>query len=373
MADRDYYEILGVPRTATEEEIKKAYRKAALKYHPDRNPGDKEAERKFKDAAEAYEVLSDTEKRKRYDQFGREGLHGFATHGFASAEDIFSAFSDVFADSIFDDFFGVGRRQSRRPERGASLRTELAVDLQEAAFGVEKTLDLSRDEICGRCRGTGAREGTHPSPCPACGGRGEIVQSHGFFSVRSTCGRCGGQGQIVSSPCPDCHGTGRTRRHVEIKVRVPAGIDDGTRLRLAGEGEPGPEGRYRGDLYVDVFVRPHPFFHRQGDDLLCEIPVPFTIAALGGEVEAPTLDGKTTVKVPRGTQGGDRLRLRGQGVQRLDGRGRGDLFVRVGIHVPTTLSREQERLLREYARHEEQNPDPQRKSFLDRLKGYFSF
>jgi molecular chaperone DnaJ len=373
MADRDFYEILGVPRTASEEEIKKAYRKSALKYHPDRNPGDKEAERKFKEAAEAYEVLGDAEKRKRYDQYGREGLHGFATHGFATPEDIFSAFGDIFSESIFEDFFGVGRRRGgRHSERGASLRTELTIDFQEAAFGAEKTLDLTREEVCGRCKGSGAKEGTHPSPCSACGGRGEVVQAHGFFSIRSACGRCNGSGRIVTSPCADCRGSGRSRKRVEIKVHVPAGIDDGSRLRLAGEGEPGAGGRHRGDLYVDINVRNHPFFVRHDDNLLCEVPVPFSIAALGGEIEVPTLEGKTTVKVPRGTQPGDLLRLRGQGVPRLDRRGRGDQLVRVAVRVPTSLTREQEKVLREYARQEEQNPDPQRKSFLDRLKGYFS-
>jgi len=372
MADRDFYEILGVPRTATEEEIKKAYRKAALKYHPDRNPGDQSAERKFKEAAEAYEVLSDAEKRKRYDQFGREGLHGFATHGFATPEDIFSAFSDVFSESIFEDFFGVGRRGGRRPGRGASLRTGLTIDFQEAAFGATKTLELTRNEICPPCAGSGAREGSKPVACTACGGRGEVTQTHGFFSIRSACGRCGGRGQVIGSPCADCRGTGRAHKDIEIKVRIPAGIEDGTRLRLAGEGEPGPDGSHRGDLYVDIDVRPHPFFERHGDDLLCEVPVPFSIAALGGDIEVPTLERKTSVKVPRGTQGGDLLRLRGQGVPRLDGRGRGDQLVRIVVQVPTAMTREQERALREYARHEEANPDPQRKSFLDRLKGYFS-
>jgi molecular chaperone DnaJ len=374
MPGRDFYDILGVPRTASEEEIKKAYRKAALKHHPDRNPGDAEAERKFKEAAEAYEVLSDPEKRKRYDQFGLEGLQGVPGHGFASAEDVFSAFSDIFSDSIFEDFFGVsrGRRGGRRAERGASLRTDLTIDFKEAAFGTEKTLELNRNETCARCGGSGARAGTTPSTCPACGGRGEVVQSHGFFSVRAACGRCGGRGQVVTAPCPDCRGSGNGRKRIEIKVRIPAGIEDGTRLRLAGEGEPGPEGRYRGDLYVDVGVHPHPFFRRHGDDIVCEVPLAFSIAALGGEVEVPTLEGKTSVKVPRGTQNGDLLRLRGQGVHRLDGRGRGDQLVRIAVLVPTSMTREQERALREYAKLEEQNPDPQRKSFLDRLKGYFS-
>jgi len=373
MADRDFYEILGVPRSATEDEIKKAYRKAALKYHPDRNPGDKEAERRFKEAAEAYEVLGDAEKRKRYDQFGREGLHGIPGHGFATPEDIFSAFGDIFSDSIFEDFFGVGRRRGgRRTERGASLRTELTLDFQEAVFGTEKTLDLMREEICPRCAGSGAKEGTLPSPCPACGGRGEVVQAHGFFSVRSACSRCAGSGRVVTAQCPDCRGSGRIRKRAEIKVRIPAGIDDGTRLRLAGEGEPGPDGRHRGDLYVDLAVRPHPFFTRQDVNVLCEVPLPFSLAALGGEIEVPTLEGKTSVKVPRGTQHGDILRLRGQGIPRLDGRGRGDQLVRIAIQVPTSMTREQEKALREYARHEELNPDPQRKSFLDRLKGYFS-
>ena len=372
MPDRDFYDVLGVARSATDEEIKKAYRKAALKHHPDRNPGDKEAERKFKEAAESYEVLGDPEKRRRYDQFGRAGLQGVASHGFADAEDVFSAFSDVFSDSVFDDFFGVSRRRGgRRVERGASLRCELTVDFHDAAFGVERTLDLTRAEACGACRGSGAKDGTHPSPCGACGGRGEVLQAHGFFSVRAPCARCGGRGEVVTSPCAECRGAGRVRKRSEIKVRIPAGIEDSTRMRLAGEGEPGPGGGHRGDLYVDVYVRRHPFFTRKDDDVVCEFPVTFTQAALGGEIEAPTLEGKTTVKVPRGTQNGDILRLRGLGVHNLNGRGRGDQLIRVTVQVPTGLNKEQERLLREYAKLEELNPDPQRKGFFDKLKEIF--
>ncbi|MBI2901178.1 MAG: molecular chaperone DnaJ [Planctomycetes bacterium] len=356
MAEKaDYYVVLGVARTATTDEIRKAYRNLALKYHPDRNPGDKEAERKFKEISQAYDVLSDPEKRKKYDAYGHEGLQGFATRDFQSAsfEDIFETFSDIFGDeSLFGDIFGVGRRH--RSRRGTSLRVELVVDLKEAASGVRKTIELWRQENCASCGGSGAKPGSSPETCRSCGGRGAVMRSAGFFSVQQTCPTCGGSGRVVRDPCGECRGAGVVRRKREIEVNIPAGIDDGTRLRLAGEGEPSRDGGQAGDLFVDVFVKAHEFFKREGEHLYCEIPVSYAQAALGGQIEVPTIDGKATLDVPHGTQSGQLLRAKGQGLQRLNGRGRGDLFVRVSVHVPAKLTKRQEELLREFAGIEEE-------------------
>jgi molecular chaperone DnaJ len=366
--DRDYYEILGVSRNASQEEIKQAYKRMALKYHPDRNPGDKEAEKRFKEAAEAYEVLSDPEKRRQYDAFGREGLRGYTRVGFTTFEDIFEAFSDIFGDeSIFGDFFGIGRRR-RGPRRGQSLRVELEIDLKEAAFGTEKLIDLYRHEICPKCSGTGAKPGTSPVTCKFCGGRGEILRGHGFFSIRQTCTSCGGTGSLISTPCSGCRGAGVVKVKREIKIKIPSGIEDGTRLRLAGEGEPSREGGPPGDLYCDIYLKPHPFFTREGDNLYCEFPITFAQAALGAQIEVPTLDGKSKVTIPRGTQSGQVFRLRGQGVPHLRGAGRGDLFIKVFVQVPTKLTRRQEELLEEFARIE---AETKKKGFFDKFKDLF--
>jgi molecular chaperone DnaJ len=370
--DVDYYEVLGIPKNASQDEVKKAYRQLALKYHPDRNPGDKEnAERKFKEVTEAYEVLSDPEKRGRYDQFGKSGLTGsYRPHEYADIHDIFDAFGDIFGGgSMFDEFFGETRGARRGPRRGASLRCVIELTLEECATGVEKTVSLKRDDPCDDCRGTGASRGSSPRPCNTCGGRGIVQQSQGFFSIRTTCPRCRGEGQIIDKPCPACGGSGRVPRKHEIKIRIPPGADEGTQLRLSGEGEAGELGGPRGDLYCVIRVKEHPFFERHGDDLLCQVPITFAQAALGGEVEVPTIFGKTAkVKIPPGTQSGQILQLRGQGMPSLHGYGVGNELVQVYVETPTRLTPEQEKLLRQLAQIEESNVSPERKSFFDKLK-----
>ena len=372
MAKRDPYDILGVSKTATADEIKAAYRKKALLHHPDRNPGNKDAEEKFKESAEAFEILNDAEKRRRFDQFGHEGLQGQSHRSFNSFDDVLSAFGDVFAgDGLFDDFFGVGRGGRRRgPPKGASLRCELHLSLREAAFGTQKTIELMRGEPCGTCRGSGCKAGTSPAACRTCGGQGAVFQSAGFFSIRTACGRCGGAGKIVENPCRDCRGSGQERKKREIKVTIPAGIEDGTRLRLAGEGETGPGGGPPGDLYCDVFVKEDDLFERHGDDVLCEFPVAVSQAALGADVEIPTLEGKSSLKIPPGSQPGDLLRMRGMGVPHLDGRGRGDQIVRVAVRIPKKPSKRQEELYRELAVAEEANVEPEQKNFFKKMKDY---
>lgn len=353
----DYYELLGIGRSATTDEIRKAYRNLALKLHPDRNPGDKEAEKKFKEISQAYDVLSDPEKRKKYDTFGHEGLQGYATRDFQSAsfEDIFEAFGDIFGgeESIFGDIFGVGRGRGGR-RRGTSLRVEITLDLKEAATGVRKTIELWRHERCGACGGSGAKPGTKRESCSTCGGRGAVMRNAGFFSVRQTCPTCGGQGEVVRDPCSECRGDGMVRRKREIEVDIPAGIEDGTRMRLAGEGEPSRDGGTPGDLFVDVYVKPHEFFKREGEHLYCEVPITYAQAALGGEIEVPTLETKAVLEVPKGTQSGAVLRVKGQGVRRLNARGQGDLYVRVTVQVPTKLTKRQEEILREFSKLEEE-------------------
>ncbi|MBI3098313.1 MAG: molecular chaperone DnaJ [Planctomycetes bacterium] len=371
---RDYYEVLGVSRTATEEEIKKAYRKLALQYHPDRNPDDKGAEQKFKEAAEAYDVLRDPQKRARYDQYGHAGLEeaGYSAAHFTSTEDIFSHFGDIFGDSIFDELFGMGGRRGRgRSRSGPSLRCHLTVTFKEAAFGTKKTIELRRHEACGKCGGSGSKPGSRPATCSTCRGHGEVLQGGGFFTIRTTCPRCGGQGTTIEHPCPECRGQGRVPEKREIEIGIPAGIEDMTRLRVSGEGETGENGAPRGDLYCDIRVEPHEYFERHGDDLLCELPITFTQAVLGGEVSVPTLEGETTMKIPKGTQTDQILRLRGQGIPNVHGRGRGDQLVRIVIDVPKSLSKHQEELLREYAKTEEARVEPRRRGWFEKLKGFF--
>jgi len=355
MAEKqDFYEILGVDRSVSQEDIKKAYRNLALKYHPDRIPNDKAAEQHFKEISQAYDVLSDPEKRRQYDQFGHDGLRGYATRDFGSFEDIFSAFSDVFGEeSFFGDFFGIGRRR-RGPGRGASLRVELEVEFKEAAFGCEKRIELWRRETCEDCGGNGAARGSSPETCPSCRGRGSVMRNAGFFSVEQPCPSCGGRGSIVRNACRSCRGEGAVRKKREITVRIPSGIQDSTRLRMGGEGEPSADGGPRGDLYCDVFVRPHSFFERHGNDIVCEMPVSFAIAALGGEVEVPTLEGSGRLKIPRGTPSGQLLRMRSAGVPPLNGGPRGDQIVRVVVEVPKKVTKRQEELLREFADLEQQ-------------------
>jgi len=362
---RDYYEILGVAKTATVDEIKKAYRQAALKHHPDRNPGDKDAEARFKEAADAWEVLSDPDKRARYDQFGHEGLEqgGFGPRGFRSTDDIFEAFGD-----IFGDFFGFGRQ---RAHRGANLGAEVELDFTDAAKGVERTLDVKRHEICATCGGSGAKAGSAPVTCPVCNGHGQVLQGGGFFTIRTACPKCRGTGKHIKDPCKPCGGHGIVRETVQIKVKIPAGIDTQTRLRVSGEGEPSLEGGGRGDLFVDVTVHPHPVFERDGVHLLCDLPVSFVQAALGAEIDVATLEEKVSLKIPRATPSGQQFRLRGHGLPDVEGGRKGDLIVRVVVDVPRHLTKQQEDLLREYAKTENVEVKPRKKGFFDKIKDIF--
>ncbi|MCR4314840.1 MAG: molecular chaperone DnaJ [Planctomycetes bacterium] len=371
MAKRDYYEILGLEKNASDDEIKKAYRKLALKYHPDRNPDDKDAETKFKEAAEAYEILSDREKRARYDQYGHAGVEGMV-HQYRSAEDVFSAFGDLFGDSIFGDIFGFGRGRGG-PARGASLRCKIRITFDEAARGVKKTIDLKRSEICETCSGSGCKEGSKPQKCATCGGNGQVIQQAGFFQMRTTCPHCHGKGTQIKDPCGDCFGQGRKPKVKEIEITVPAGVDDGMTLRLTGQGEPGEGGGPRGDLHCIIEVEPHPIFERHEADVYVAVPVSYSQLVLGAEVEVPTvLDGKENLKVPRGAAPGLQIKIRGKGLPRLNYRGRGDLICELQLDVPKKVSTEQESLLRELAEMEQKEVSPRRKSWLDAIKDYFT-
>jgi molecular chaperone DnaJ len=375
---RDYYEILSVEKTADGEEIKRAYRRMAMKYHPDRNPGDAEAEVRFKECAEAYEVLSDEQKRRIYDQFGHEGLKrsgGPATHDFTrmKVEDIFSMFNDIFGGGGFGGFQG-GRRPG--PARGYDLETEVAVTLEDVLRGAEREVEFTRLDVCDKCTGTGAKPGTKPSPCPTCGGRGQVQQTGlgGMFRMVTACPACAGRGQVIKEFCDACRGKGRVPKKRRIGVRVPAGIHDGQAVRVRGEGEPPPpevssagEGM-RGDLHVVVRVQEHERFRREGDHLVLEQPVAFAQAALGAEVEVPTLEGASKVTLPRGTQHGTLFRVEGAGLPDLRSGRRGDLVVVAAIEVPRKLTPEQEKILRDYAAAEGRSVAPPRKGFFDSVK-----
>lgn len=352
MEKRDYYEILGVPRNADDDRIKKAYRKLALKYHPDRNPGDKEAEERFKEAAEAYEVLRDREKRELYDRFGHAGLEGTGFRGFSGFDDIFSNFGD-----IFEDFFGFGRRSSRRsrPRQGQSLRYDLELTLEEAFSGKEEEIVFHRMDNCTACDGSGVTPGTQPEICSTCQGRGQVIRSQGFFQISTTCPSCRGQGQIITDPCKECGGRGKVKIERKVTVKIPAGVDNGSQLRLQGEGEPGENGGPPGDLFVVVHVRDHEFFSRDGDDLVCQVPVSFVQAALGDTFQIPVLggEGEHEITIPKGTQPGDIIKIKGQGMPSLRyGRHRGDLFVRVLVKIPEKLSQQQREILEAFAETE---------------------
>jgi molecular chaperone DnaJ len=368
-AKRDLYEVLGISRDAAPEDIKKAYRQMALKYHPDRNPGDKEAEKKFREAAEAYDVLSDSEKRQRYDRYGHAGLEGAAFHDFRSTDDIMSAFSDIFGGGLFGDLFG-DRRRGPRP--GPDLLMKLEIELVEAARGTSRTIEVSRQEFCGECRGSGARKGTVATTCNYCGGRGQIVQARGFFQVATTCPACGGEGVRITDPCPNCRGAGRTPSVAKIQVDVPPGVESGMWLQLRNQGELGDMGAPRGNLRIQVVVRKHPFFERRRNDLILQFPISFAQAALGAEVEVPTLDGPDRLNIPRGTQSSEVLRIKGRGMPDISGRGRGDQLVEVVVETPKHLTPRQEELLREFAEIEHEQVSPRRKSFLEKLRDYFT-
>lgn len=368
MSKRDYYEVLGVDRDSSERDISKAYRKMAVKFHPDSNPGDEEAGQRFREAAEAYEVLSDNEKRARYDRFGHEGVQGA---GFGSAEDIFSAFGEIFGGGggLFGDLFG---RAGGRSRRGADIRVDLELTLEEAYAGVKRTVPIQRSSKCDTCDGNGSQPGTRPQRCQQCGGRGQIVQQAGILSVQTTCPVCRGAGQIIVSPCNDCDGRGAIDRSVELDVSIPPGVDDGMRVRLTGEGEPGPPDGGPGDCYCFITVRPHKLFHRDGQNLILQMPITFTQAALGSEIVVPTLDGRETLQVPRGTQSGAVFKVERQGMPHPQGGRTGDLLVQTFIETPKKLSGEQEELLRKLADLEHSQVLPERKNFMDRIKEYFA-
>jgi molecular chaperone DnaJ len=349
---RDFYEILGVARDADADTIKKAYRKLAMQFHPDKNPGNKEAEEKFKEAAHAYEVLSDSEKRSRYDRFGHQGVDGSAGMGgphFQDVGDIFEAFGDIFGDFFGGAGMGQGRSRRGGQRRGADLRYVLELDLTDVLDGAQKPIRFECEEDCKVCSGTGAEKGTHPETCPTCGGRGQVVRSQGFFSMATTCPQCRGTGQIVKHPCKSCHGHGRKAVERKLLVTVPAGVDNGTQLRLTGEGEAGAKGAPPGDLYVELRIKPDPRFERDGSNLYGEIEVSYLQAILGGEVEVETLRGKKTVQVPKGCQFGQQIKLAGEGLPSLRGARTGDLIYGAKILIPKKLNKEEEKLLRQLA------------------------
>ncbi len=371
---RDYYEILGVAKNASDDDIKRAYRKLAAKYHPDRNPGDEAAVHAFKEAAEAYDVLSTPEKRARYDRFGHAGVQGMGGggQGFGDVNDIFEAFGDLFGDF----FGGAGGRQQRggkRARKGDSLRTSLMIDLMEAASGCARELEIARHAVCDTCQGTGAKPGTAPQTCDYCGGRGQVVQSQGFFRVQTNCPACRGQGTIIREKCETCRGGKVKTVHVKLDVKVPAGVDNEMQLCLRGEGDPGENGGPHGDLYIDIRVKKHALFQRDGRHLICDVPITYSQAALGAELEIPVLTGKHLLKIPAGTQPGEVFRLRGFGMPDPQGSSvRGDLMVHMHVEVPKKLSKKHEELLRQLAEVENKNVSAHRKTFFESVKEFFA-
>lgn len=369
MAKRDYYDILGVPKNASNDDIKKSYRRLAMKHHPDRNTGDGDAEGRFKEAKEAYEVLSDSNKRATYDRFGHDGLRAGPTGGGFSAE----GFGDIFGD-VFGDIFGGGRRSRTQVFRGADLGYELRLDLEQAISGDATTIDVPTQVSCESCGGSGAEKGSEPVSCTTCGGSGHVRMQQGFFSIQQSCPTCKGAGTVITNPCKNCHGRGRVAKTKKLSVRVPEGVDDGDRIRLSGEGEAGSNGGPPGDLYVEIRIKPHKIFHRDGADLSCEVPISFATAALGGEVELPTLNGHVSLKIPAGTQSGKNFRLRGKGVITVRDRRQGDLFARVAVETPVNLTAEQETALRSFDESLSAGGDrhnPRAGGWLDTVKRFF--
>jgi molecular chaperone DnaJ len=374
---RDYYEVLIVERMASTEEIKKAYRKLAVKYHPDKNPGDKTAEEQFKELSEAYEILSDPQKRALYDQHGHAAFDrragGFARGGGGGFHDPFDIFREVFGGggNIFDDLFGGGRSDPTQPQRGEDLRFDMELTFEEAAHGCDKEITVTKPERCDVCNGSGAEAGSKVKTCPTCSGRGQVISSRGIFSIAQTCPACQGAGRVIEKPCKACHGAGRRDRPSKIKLKIPGGVDTGSRLRSVGNGQAGLRGGPSGDLYVILHVKPHEIFQRDGDDLLCEVPVGFVQAALGTEIEVPTLEGKAEIKIPAGTQPGTMFRLKGKGVKNVQGYGHGDLHVRVMVEVPTHLTSAQKTKLQEFAEICNGKESPLSQGFFEKAKKLF--
>ncbi|MQY51188.1 molecular chaperone DnaJ [Rhodocyclus gracilis] len=371
MAKRDYYETLGVNRDASEDEIKKAYRKQAMKFHPDRNPDNPKAEELFKEAKEAYEVLSDAQKRAAYDQFGHAGVDQQAGMGGGGG-----GFSDAFG-GIFDEIFGGNRGGGGRSNiyRGADLRYNLEISLEQAAFGTETKIRIPTMEVCEHCDGSGAKPGTQSKTCPTCQGNGQVRLQQGFFSIQQTCPKCHGTGRIIPEPCPQCSGAGRVKQHKTLAVKIPAGVDEGDRIRLSGEGEHGVNGGPPGDLYVQIHLKAHSVFQREQNDLHCEMPVSFTTAALGGEIEIPTLDGVAKLKIPMETQSGKVFRLRGKGIKGVRSHAHGDLLCHVVVETPVNLTERQRELLRELEESSRSNSghhNPRAKSWMDRVRSFFA-
>jgi len=373
MSKRDYYEVLGLNRDAGDDEIKKAYRKLAMKHHPDRNPDSKEAEEKFKEAKEAYEILSDPQKKAAYDRYGHAGVD--ASMGAGAGAQGFDGFADAFGD-IFGDIFGGGRAGGRsNVYRGADLRYNLEISLEEAARGAEKTIRIPTTEECDTCDGTGAKPGTQPKTCPTCNGHGQVRVQQGFFSIQQTCPKCHGAGRIIPDPCRDCGGAGRVKKQKTLEVKIPAGIDEGMRLRHAGHGEPGINGGPAGDLYVEIHIRAHSVFQREHDDLHCEMPISFSTAALGGEIEIPTLDGMARLKIPAETQSGKVFRLRGKGIKNVRSHVHGDLLCHVVVETPVKLTDRQKELLREFEEISSGNAvrhNPKAQSWMDKVREFFA-
>ena len=378
----EYYETLGISRDASKEEIKKAYRKKALQYHPDRNKDNPEAEAKFKEISEAYETLSDEQKRQIYDQYGKAGLEGqmggAGAHGFSSMDEALRTFMGAFGgggDQVFDSFFGGGDGGfgGRSYQMGANKKVSITISFEEAARGVEKEANITNFITCDDCSGSGAKSASGVQTCPQCGGRGQVVQSRGFFSMATTCPQCHGEGQIIKDPCDGCHGEGRVRKKQRVTIRIPAGVDDGMRLRMGGYGDAGPGGGPHGDLYVFIGVKPHEIFQRDGDNVVISLPIGFAEAALGCKKELPTLlGGNCRITIPAGTQTGKIFRVRGEGFPNVHGHGKGDMLVRVVVETPTQLTERQRELLQEFGELEGPENHPKRHSFLDKLKFFFA-